>query len=277
MCVNGAGEGTRWQNPLAAWPAAALCCGAGVAAAPSRTPACPAAPVVLAAGIVANPLPVPPPLPVSPRSFDFLEIVELLNCVYCMGQLLEFVAFVWLRIRWGHGLHAPGCQAVPGRTAWLRGVPAAAVLATCRLSACNEGCLGSVLGWAGSGVCCWPGRRRLLPHACLHGVPTHPACYTHAPSSPLPPQVSHPAPPVPHPVAHLGLHCHAGPRLPAAGRAAHRAMGAGERARLACPSHLPTCMHCPPCLSLAHAAAGASCLPASHPALLPTCPAAVPR
>lgn len=32
-------------------------------------------------------------------SFNFLEIVELLNCVYCMGQLLEFVAFVWLRIK----------------------------------------------------------------------------------------------------------------------------------------------------------------------------------
>ncbi|EFN50801.1 hypothetical protein CHLNCDRAFT_37683 [Chlorella variabilis] len=39
-------------------------------------------------------------------SFDFLEIVELLNCVYCMGQLLEFVAFVWLRIRYPT-LHRP--------------------------------------------------------------------------------------------------------------------------------------------------------------------------
>ena len=32
-------------------------------------------------------------------SFNFLEIVELLNCVYCLGQLLEFVAFIWLRVK----------------------------------------------------------------------------------------------------------------------------------------------------------------------------------
>lgn len=39
-------------------------------------------------------------------SFNFLEIVELLNCVYCMGQLLEFVAFIWLRIKYAN-LHRP--------------------------------------------------------------------------------------------------------------------------------------------------------------------------
>ena len=41
----------------------------------------------------------PPPLPLPARSFNFLEIVELLNCVYCMGELLEFAAFIWLRIK----------------------------------------------------------------------------------------------------------------------------------------------------------------------------------
>ena len=38
------------------------------------------------------------PLPAR-RSFNFLEIVELLNCVYCMGELLEFAAFIWLRVK----------------------------------------------------------------------------------------------------------------------------------------------------------------------------------
>jgi amino acid transporter len=33
-------------------------------------------------------------------SFDFLVIVELLNVVYCMAELLEFLAFIWLRIKY---------------------------------------------------------------------------------------------------------------------------------------------------------------------------------
>ena len=33
------------------------------------------------------------------RSLDFGQIVTLLNSVYCLGQLLEFVAFIWLRMR----------------------------------------------------------------------------------------------------------------------------------------------------------------------------------
>ena len=32
--------------------------------------------------------------------FDFLRIVELLNIVYCLAELLEFVAFVWLRYKY---------------------------------------------------------------------------------------------------------------------------------------------------------------------------------
>lgn len=38
-------------------------------------------------------------IPTPRRSFNFLEIVELLNVVYCMGMLLEFVAFLWLRVK----------------------------------------------------------------------------------------------------------------------------------------------------------------------------------
>lgn len=32
-------------------------------------------------------------------SFSFVDIVELLNSIYCLAELLEFAAFVWLRIK----------------------------------------------------------------------------------------------------------------------------------------------------------------------------------
>ncbi len=32
-------------------------------------------------------------------SLNFVQIVEMLNAVYCMAELLEFAAFVWLRIK----------------------------------------------------------------------------------------------------------------------------------------------------------------------------------
>ncbi|PSC67221.1 putative polyamine transporter isoform A [Micractinium conductrix] len=33
-------------------------------------------------------------------TFNFQTIVDLVNCAYCLGQLLEFVAFIWLRIKY---------------------------------------------------------------------------------------------------------------------------------------------------------------------------------
>jgi amino acid transporter len=30
--------------------------------------------------------------------FDFLSILEMMNAVYCVAELLEFAAFLWLRI-----------------------------------------------------------------------------------------------------------------------------------------------------------------------------------
>jgi amino acid transporter len=30
--------------------------------------------------------------------FSFVDIVEMLNAVYCLAELLEFAAFVWLRV-----------------------------------------------------------------------------------------------------------------------------------------------------------------------------------
>ena len=30
---------------------------------------------------------------------SFVEIVELLNAIYCLAELLEFAAFVWLRVK----------------------------------------------------------------------------------------------------------------------------------------------------------------------------------
>ena len=32
-------------------------------------------------------------------AFDFLEIVELLNIVYCLAELMEFAAFIYLRYK----------------------------------------------------------------------------------------------------------------------------------------------------------------------------------
>ena len=32
-------------------------------------------------------------------SLDFLQIVELLNIVYCLAEFLELQAFIWLRIK----------------------------------------------------------------------------------------------------------------------------------------------------------------------------------
>lgn len=32
-------------------------------------------------------------------SLNFKDIVSLVNCAYCLGQLLQFVAFIWLRIK----------------------------------------------------------------------------------------------------------------------------------------------------------------------------------
>ena len=30
--------------------------------------------------------------------FDFMQILEMLNAIYCLAELLEFAAFLWLRI-----------------------------------------------------------------------------------------------------------------------------------------------------------------------------------
>jgi amino acid transporter len=38
--------------------------------------------------------------------FNFLQIVELLNAVYCLAELLEFAAFLNLRLKYPH-LHRP--------------------------------------------------------------------------------------------------------------------------------------------------------------------------
>lgn len=32
-------------------------------------------------------------------SFSFVDIVELLNAIYCLAELLEFAAYIWLRIK----------------------------------------------------------------------------------------------------------------------------------------------------------------------------------
>ena len=34
---------------------------------------------------------------VTMLTLNFLEVVELLNSIYCLAELLEFAAFIWLR------------------------------------------------------------------------------------------------------------------------------------------------------------------------------------
>lgn len=34
--------------------------------------------------------------------FDFMSILEMLNAIYCLAELLEFAAFLWLRISQPH-------------------------------------------------------------------------------------------------------------------------------------------------------------------------------
>lgn len=51
------------------------------------------------------------------HSLDFSQIVELLNAVYCLGQLLEFYAFLWLRYKYGR---RGGTAGAPRRSAFGR-------------------------------------------------------------------------------------------------------------------------------------------------------------
>jgi amino acid transporter len=36
---------------------------------------------------------------IAMASFNFMQIVELLNMVYCIAEVLEFAAFLWLRVK----------------------------------------------------------------------------------------------------------------------------------------------------------------------------------
>lgn len=49
---------------------------------------------VLQIGIVLSSLGV-----LTLSTFDFLQIVELLNIVYCLAELMEFAAFIYLRYK----------------------------------------------------------------------------------------------------------------------------------------------------------------------------------
>lgn len=62
-------------------------------------------------------------------NFNFQEIVELLNSVYCVAELLEFAAFLWLRIKLPH-LYRPFRVPLPTWAAALMLLPASMLLAT---------------------------------------------------------------------------------------------------------------------------------------------------
>eukprot|EP00892_Ulva_mutabilis_P001477 jgi/Ulvmu1/1132/UM107_0005.1 len=62
-------------------------------------------------------------------TFSFLEIVEMLNVVYSMGELLEFAAFVWLRVS-QPDLKRPFKVPLPAWALTLMLLPASALLLT---------------------------------------------------------------------------------------------------------------------------------------------------
>lgn len=63
----------------------------------------------------------------SLASFNFKEIVELLNAIYCLAELLEFAAFVWLRIK-APNLNRPYKVPLPPWALVLMLMPASALL-----------------------------------------------------------------------------------------------------------------------------------------------------
>ncbi len=70
----------------------------------------------------------PPPGIILLANFNFQKIVELLNTVYCFAELLEFAAFIWLRIKLPH-LYRPFKVPLPTWACVLMLLPASTLLA----------------------------------------------------------------------------------------------------------------------------------------------------
>ncbi|KAK9801360.1 hypothetical protein WJX73_010869 [Symbiochloris irregularis] len=62
-------------------------------------------------------------------TFNFSQIVELLNVIYCIAELMEFAAFIWLRIA-APELHRPYRVPLPTWACALMLLPASALLLT---------------------------------------------------------------------------------------------------------------------------------------------------
>ena len=80
---------------------------------------------VLQIGIILSSLGV-----LSLSAFNFLQIVELLNIIYCLAELMEFVAFIYLRykspdlIRWLTCSILAFCSIAQQSRAWFFSVAA---------------------------------------------------------------------------------------------------------------------------------------------------------
>ena len=83
-------------------------------------------------------------------SFNFLQIVELLNVVYCIAEILEFAAFLWLRIKYPI-LHRPFRVPLSTTGCVLMLTPAFFLLATMLLLPISQGDL-KVIVFTGGAV-----------------------------------------------------------------------------------------------------------------------------
>ncbi len=60
-------------------------------------------------------------------TLDFVSIVEMLNAMYCLSELLEFAAFIWLRIK-APQLHRPFRIPLPTWAVVIMLLPASCLL-----------------------------------------------------------------------------------------------------------------------------------------------------
>mmetsp|Transcript_4121 Transcript_4121/g.11811 ORF Transcript_4121/g.11811 Transcript_4121/m.11811 type:complete len:657 (-) Transcript_4121:1518-3488(-) len=111
----------------------------------------------------------------SLASLNFVEIVEMLNAVYCLAELLEFAAFVWLRIKAPH-LHRPYRIPLPTWACVLMLLPASALLVVMLALPVVFGQVHTIVMTVSSllaGCLIWPLLQTAKRRGWLHFAPLH--------------------------------------------------------------------------------------------------------